>query len=581
MSLALLLLALPAAGDAARDAAANRQIDQAINTYYLASDFEMAHKMITATIEACGDKCSPQTLAKAWMYLGLVLGGGKNDPAGAKDAFVRAVVLDPTVKLDAGLATPEVQKIFQETAGTAPGAGQTTEPKKTAPGEAAAKQPGGDGNLHCTPKVTEVETRRPIPVECRTEQDVTSVQLRYKPFGGKAWVTVAMSKKGNSYRAEIPCKETEISGTLELYVRAEDAGGEDVAAWGSKPSPVQIRLVEKSAQEPPAYAETEPPARCATKEDCPPNFPGCAQKKQGGDVDWGGGCENSSQCKSGLLCIDGTCETAPSCTTDSDCPTGSCVQGKCSAEAEAGRPSRGFRKNWFGLHVAQDLAFVGGKNPCSQKSQSDDYFACYYSGSDTAAFVSEAYPGVNVDTGMVVATTRILASYDRAFTPNITAGLRLGWAFGGGPPYGRDVTYDSPQHVGKVLKEGTKFLPIHAELRVSYWFGSNALARKFRPYAHLGGGLAQVDAKFKVPVYDCSTSTDYQGCANGTVSRNQIQKVNLDAWKKLGLSFLTVGGGVVYAIGNRYGIQANLNLMYMLPATSVVVEPSLGAVVGY
>jgi hypothetical protein len=430
--------------------------------------------------------------------------------------------------------------------------------------------------------VTEVETRRPIPVECRTEQDVSSVTLRYKPFGTKAWVTVAMGKQGNSYRAEIPCKETEISGTLELYVRAEDKSGEDVASWGSKASPVQIKLVEKSAQEPPAYAETEPPARCATKEDCPPNFPGCGGKKSGGDVDWGGGCENSSQCKAGLLCIDGTCETAPNCTTDSDCPTGSCVAGKCSAEAEAGRPGRAYRKNWFGLHFAQDFAFVGGKDPCTQKSQSDDYFACYYAGSDTAAYIYDPYPGVNVDTGMVVATTSVLASYDRAFTPNITAGVRLGWAFrGGGPPYGRDVEYDSPQHVAKVKKEGTKFLPVRAELRVSYWFGSNALARKFRPYAHLGGGLAQVDAKLEVPVYDCSTAVDYPGCTSGTASRTGIQKVNLDAWKKLGLSYLTVGGGLVWAFHDRYGVQANVNLMYMLPAAGIVIEPSIGAVVGY
>jgi hypothetical protein len=472
-----------------------------------------------------------------------------------------------------------VQKIFQETAGTAGGQGQPAEAKKA---EAAAKQPGGEGNLHCTPKVTEVETRRPIPVECRTEQDVTTVTMRYKPFGSKAWVTVVMGKHGNSYRAEIPCKETEISGTLELYVRAEDASGEDVASWGSKASPIQIKLVEKSAQEPPAYADTEPPARCATKEDCPPNFPGCGQKQPGGDVDWGGGCENSSQCKAGLLCIDGTCETAPNCTTDSDCPTGSCVAGKCSAEAEAGRPARAYRKNWFGLHLAQDFAFVGGKDPCTQKSQSDDYFACYYAGSETAAYVYDPYPGVKVGTGMVVATTSILASYDRAFTPNITAGLRLGWAFrGGGPPYGRDVEYDSPQHVSKVKKEGTKFLPVRAELRVSYWFGNNALARKLRPYAHLGGGLAQVDAKIKVPVFDCSTAADYQGCTSGTVSRTGIQKVNLDAWKKLGLSYLTVGGGLVWAFHDRYGVQANVNFMYILPAAGVVIEPSIGAIVGY
>ncbi|HET9953066.1 MAG TPA: hypothetical protein VFQ61_01110, partial [Polyangiaceae bacterium] len=64
--------AFPAQAQYTRDAAANRKIDEAINTHYLATDFDKAEAVLTGTIKACDDKCSPQTLAKAWMYVGIV-----------------------------------------------------------------------------------------------------------------------------------------------------------------------------------------------------------------------------------------------------------------------------------------------------------------------------------------------------------------------------------------------------------------------------------------------------------------------------------------------------------------------------
>ncbi len=47
------------------------------------------------------------------MYVGIVRGSGKNDQAGAKEAFQKALGTDPTVKLDTQLATPETQKTFE------------------------------------------------------------------------------------------------------------------------------------------------------------------------------------------------------------------------------------------------------------------------------------------------------------------------------------------------------------------------------------------------------------------------------------------------------------------------------------
>jgi hypothetical protein len=559
-AIAVSVFAIPAFGQA-RDEAANRTIDLAINQHYLSTDFDTANKLLTATIQGCEGACTPKTLARAWIYQGIVLGAGKNDMAGAKDAFIKALALDPDVSLDRNLATPEIARMFEELGGKNTAATTAAKPEKPAtPVTSEGGATPSPGGMNCNLKVTEVETRRPIPIQCRTEQDASQVHLRYRTNGNKTWVSVAMTKKGNAYVAELPCKETENAGALELYVLGEDANGEDVATFGTKASPVKINLVETTQQEPPSYDNAEPPERCGAKQECPPDFPGCAAKKVGGDVDWGNGCDNSSQCKAGLMCIDGTCETAPTCQTDDDCDAGRCVQGACNAAAEGGGASRSYRKNWFGVSFAQDIAFVGGQDLCSQANQSGKYTACYYSGSTTLPYMNEPYPGVNVGTGMVAATSRILLSYDRAFTANITGGVRVGFAFGGGP--------------ANVDADRTKFKPYHFEGRIKYWFGTKPLAHKFRPFVHLGGGLAEVDAKIQMTVRDCKATS----CTGKNPSN--LSDVPLDAWKKLGVEFVTVGGGLVYAIQNNYGIQVDMNLMYMFPSSGVVLEPSIGIIAG-
>ena len=112
LSIRLLCLALftfftlPAFAQYTRDNAASKKIDEAINEHYLATDFDKAEQVLTGTINACGDKCSPAVLGKAWMYVGIVRGSGKNDQASAKDAFQKALALDPSTKLDVQLATP-------------------------------------------------------------------------------------------------------------------------------------------------------------------------------------------------------------------------------------------------------------------------------------------------------------------------------------------------------------------------------------------------------------------------------------------------------------------------------------------
>lgn len=579
-ALAFVLAASSATG-APRDAAATKKIDEAINTHYLATDFDKAEAVLTGTINACGDKCSPGVIAKAWMYVGIVRGSGKNDQKGAADAFKQAVAADPGVKLDEALATPETKKTFE-----ASGAGGSTPPTGTGGSGGGEKPPKGEdvpGSMDCQPPLTEVQTRRPIPLSCTTEEEAVKAELRYKEFGGEKWKTIKMNKRGDFFQAEIPCSATTLAGSLRFYVRAQDAAGDVVDTYGSKSKPVEVSIVGKTDAEPPAFPDKDPPARCAEEVECPPDFPGC--KSGGGprgDKGWGSSCDSTQECQSGLACINGSCETAQSCDIDADCPSGKCVSGTCQA---GDGPSGPYKKNWLGFHVAQDFAIVGGDNVCSQQSQDQEGFACFYSGTENQ-YRFDPQPGRanKITTGMAPATTRFLLSFDRALTPNISLGARAGFAIGGGPAAGPNAD--------------VKFLPFHGEVRGTYWIGGkDVLAKKgLRPYVHAGGGIAQVDAKLPVTVVDCAngeqnpaivkplqqdpTST-YNQCKNAAGAQGLLgTELKLDAYKKLGQSFVGIGGGAVYALSPNSGIQLNLNVMFMLPTSGQVIEPSLGYVFG-
>ncbi|MEZ4225286.1 MAG: hypothetical protein R3B13_30320 [Polyangiaceae bacterium] len=584
LCLALVLLLGAAASAAPRDAAANKKIDEAINVHYLATDFDKAEGVLTGTINACGDKCSPAVIARAWMYVGIVRGSGKGDQKGAADAFKQAVAADPSVKLDDALATAETKKAFQDIAGSAGSTGGSGGSGGEA-GGGGKKPPKGEdvaGEMECEPQVTEVETRRAVPLTCTTEEDAVKAELRYKEFGGEKWKTVKMKKRGDFFQGEVPCDATMLAGTLRLYVRAQDAAGDVIDSFGSKSKPVEIQIVGKTEQDPPAYPDKDPPKRCEEAVECPPDFPGCKSGVSQGTKAWGSSCAATSECEAGLSCVNGTCETAQSCDIDADCAKGKCEGGVCT---DGGGASGPWKKNWIGLHVAQDLAIVGGDDVCSQASQNDKGFACFYKDTENQ-YLLDPQPGVanKISTGIAPATTRFMLSYDRVITRNIALGLRGGFAIGGGPAAGAN--------------KDVKFLPVHGELRGSYWFGKEPFSKQgLRPYVHAGGGLAQVDAKLPVTIRDCAqgravgdpyvASNDYRQCTAGNIGvippstvSNEGTPLELDAYKKLGQSFITVGGGAMYALSPNSGLQLNVNIMFMLPTTGQVIEPSLGYVFG-
>jgi hypothetical protein len=186
--------------------------------------------------------------------------------------------------------------------------------------------------------------------------------------------------------------------------------------------------------------------------------------------------------------------------------------------------------------------------------------------------LGDPYPGTGISSGAALGTMRVLASYGRVLSEHFMAEGRAGFAFNGGP----------------ATRAGSSFLPVHAELRASYWLRGVA-ASGLRPYLHLGGGLAQVDVKMSnVSVRDCSQLSErnaFLDCINAegsydSANNPQLPEQQLEAYRKLGQAFVTTGGGVVMALSEKTGLQFNVNAMFMLPSSGVVIEPSLGLVFG-
>lgn len=568
---ALLLSALAFSATAGtKDAAATAKIDEAINVHYLATDFNKAEAQLLGVVKACGKDCGPNIIARAWMYVGLVRGSGKQDLAGARDAFGKAKEADPTMQLDAALATPEVQAEYDAvfSGKPAPAAPVAAAPAAAAgaPAESAAPAAGGEPECNVDPG-SEIEVRRPIPLSCSVPAGTVKAILAYKEFGGTQFNNVPMNIQEGNARAPIPCSATKMVGTLSYVIVFKDGSGATLGSVGALEQPATLSIVQSTIQPPPAFPGEAPPARCAEEVECPPGLPGCTPAGGGG---WGDACTPAEPCKKGLYCASGTCENSPTCDSDSDCSSGRCSDGFCEMDSSEAGSSKGFKRFWVGIHLGPDIFFFSSNNDvCSADSVSRNKYGCYEGdGQGITNFPTTPGGMGTVKGGPYLATVRALLSAEYAVTSNFMAGVRLGMAFNGGP---KAVEYKQDPATGSILvKAGKAFLPVHVEGRLTYQIISLAKPG-FHPYIHVGGGLAQVDAKMTMPI--CSSPS----C---TKSDGSYDTRTVTVWKRVGQNFVTAGGGLMYPFGN-IAAQLNLNLMYMLPDSGLVLEPSLGALMSF
>ena len=223
-----------------------------------------------------------------------------------------------------------------------------------------------------------------------------------------------------------------------------------------------------------------------------------------------------------------------------------CERNEISAEAQA---------TWLSLNLGQDVSFVGSQaDVCGSQQLPAPQYTCI----DQDGFAYQGVPepggpgtGNAIKGGQHLATTRIMAGIDFLLGDNVTLGTRLGYAFGVAP--------------GRALSH------LHAEGRVAYWFGKGAFARQnVRPYLVLVGGLAAIDDKLDVPVFE----TD--------LSKAPYDTQTLTVWRRSGAAFAGGGGGVTIPTGAGQGMLAEFKVQALFPGTSVVaMAPSIGYALGF
>jgi hypothetical protein len=565
---------------ASGDAKANQQIDNAINNHYASADIDKAEKKLLEVIKACATNCSPTVTARAWMYVGIVRGSGRDDAAAAADAFKAAKAADPNVKLDDLFATDLVKRVFAQTPGPAVAAAPLPLLNDI---KNRAAVPEEVTSITCTLNVTEIETQRPIPIACRTAPGASGVVLSYRHESTTHWRQLPLTKRGKDWwLGEIPCTDTAQQGVLQYRLQALDAQGKQIDGLGKEEDPLELNLVQTTSQEPPALPNQPAPASCRPKKKVEPSGP-----KLGS---YGDTCSDAAQCQGGLSCIGGKCAADVHCETDSECVSGTCVDNQCVSgkdECEGGDCQKASRapKNWLGVQGGLDFAMMSGSQVCGNNA--DISYSCFENGDPYRGVPNQNYAG-NIDGGFRPATARVMLSYERAISSLFSLEGRFGFAFNGGPESAKSEGGDS-----------SKFVPFHAEARAKLYFtkvyrDDGAGLKGPSGFVMVGGGLAQVDPHVSVPVAECRQtglgSAFVPGAPNEitpaenicSMSANRALSVkDVDVYQRLGRGFVTAGVGFRLGISKRVAAIASVNSQFLLPSFGFTLSPSLGVSAGF
>jgi hypothetical protein len=576
------VLATTQAMAAPGDAGAERKINEAINQHYFATNFDQAETVLMSAVQGCGTQCNPRVLARIWMYAGLVRINGKEDRAGAVQAFKRALALDPGVTLDDSLVTPGATAAFAEAGGKQGGAAPAATGAAAATTAAAPGTQAPAGPIHCVPEPRDIGVGQPIPITCTTSKPAASGTIFYMVPDGTEWVAELLRQQGGALQGTIPCAGVAREGTLHVYVELRDQQAKVIENLGTKAAPLDFSVVKSSGLPAPSFPGQPPPPKCKKSD---------LKKATRGTKEWGDSCGSDNECKTGL-CVSGSCDN---CKVDKDCASNSCNSGNCAIvetpegaeEGEPGAPSGKAVKNWAGLSVGADIGVAAGSDICSRDSQNSSGYACFYQnqyGAGTSTqYLYDPYPGLGGKLNAGLAGIPILLTYDRVLGTRITVGGRVGYVVGGNK---------MPK---PTAGNGVSFIPVHVEGRLGVWFGSDPFGdSSIRPHLNLALGLGTGNIKGTVQIADCrggiqSNGTvppappTYNRCATGSAAPNQAgyKPANMDAFKTMGPIFAAGGGGVMFAFSPTFGIDVNVNAVVYLPTFGIAIEPMIGPAIGF
>ncbi len=246
------------------------------------------------------------------------------------------------------------------------------------------------------------------------------------------------------------------------------------------------------------------------------------------------------------------------CTEDTE-DTGGGEDEGAEEQPAPSRATAGPPAVWLGFGLAQDAAMFAGDDVCSMQSQLERGFACFRStGTQYHGTPVQGTAGT-IDPTIALATTRIYLASNIRLSRAIDLGLRVGYAIAG---------------QGLQADGGKAFFPMHAELRGQYWLSGEAFPSQFGSFVFAGAGVAQIDAKGSVTV------TEDTSVPKPPAQLDNPDTQELDAYKKMGLSFVAAGAGVYLPFGSTHGVVADLKAMALFPDSGIAFELELGYAFG-
>ena len=210
------------------------------------------------------------------------------------------------------------------------------------------------------------------------------------------------------------------------------------------------------------------------------------------------------------------------------------------------------KKTFVSIGLQQDFLFYpGDTGVCNEDI---DLYDCFdYRGTEYEGPIYDG-AGNEVPGGLSRATTRILIGYDRQLGANALLGVRLGYAFGGGP----------------TPISGSGFLPWHAELRGAFYFGHRPFERRrIRPNLSLGMGLAEMSSHHAVDYWESQESYE-----------DEAEAGTLDVWRRSGKFFIAPGFGIMIPVAARGAITLDLRAMFMAGKSATGMALGVGYALG-
>jgi hypothetical protein len=505
---------------------------KAMEEDYLTTEFGKADEKLTKAVNLCAvDKCSARIRAALRRDLGVVQIGGQLDRDKGIKYFIDALKVDPTIQLDPDFKTKEIEQAFDGARQVLSGGGPPPGPGPATGGDAA---PAGDF-VHTPVAEQTIRTAVPIYVEYSGPNQLVKVTAQYKSLGMNDWRTIELKKMGQGWGGNVPCGDVQ-EGTFQYFLRGYNAQDDAVATAGGPNNTYKVPIIEQLEGSPPRLPGQAAPKQCPPE--CTPGAP-CVSKEElrpEGDA-----CEEGAQCRSN-----------------------ECNAGRCTAPA----PSSKYPRFWFGVGATVDFVLLPGANDvCKLNSDStksnfrqpknDAGYYCAFNGTDYPdrerglvenGNLQDGKAG-SVTGGVTMGNIRLYVSFDYALSKNFLIGLRAGLILRRFP--GQQQNFD-----GRVT------VPVHAEVRLTYLLGKDAIQLPMAPYFFLAGGAAEYTAGVEVPVVQTG------------LSGNKL----VDAWSIAGPAFAAAGGGVRFSFGDRRnaGLLAGARFNLTLPLVGSPVIPSVG-----